>query len=142
VEYSDPLNNSVSFPAYARVYEYNATGTYGVCESCLFNVVTSIRVIASPSNVTFVSNADSNDMIEDVTYTVIVPSNVTRGIYGIFLLQFCSLFPMVAVPNNSSMPTLGRSDFSLWYPHSGSCPAQVLSAKVLGVSGFRVVTLP
>jgi len=141
VEYGNSLNNSVSFPAYPTVYEYNRSGVYGVCGYCVFNVVSSIRGVASPSNVTFVASANPDSEAENVTYSIIVPSDVKSGVYGIFLPQFCSLFPLVVVPNSSSTLQLNRSEFSSWYPHEGSCPDQFLSALVVGVSGFQIALL-
>jgi hypothetical protein len=141
VEYVDSLNNSVSSPAYSGVYEYNSSVAYGVCDSCVFNVVSSIQVIASRSNATFAASANPTSEIEDVTYTVVVPANVTSGIYGIFLFQFCSPFPLVVVPSSASTLRLSRSEFSPWCPHQGSCPAQMLSASVVGVGGFRVASV-
>lgn len=129
VQYTDSFNNNVSFPSYIRVY--------GTCSACNFNLITSFQVKASPSNVSFTGNVSNETQI--VVYTISVPSNVTGGIYGIFLLQFCSLFPMIVVPNNSSNASYPSSDFSSWYPHYGSCPAQFVNTKVLGVGGnFQV----
>ena len=140
VEYSNSLNNSISFSSYISVYEYNSSGSNGVCGNCDMNVVTSdFQVNATPNSVAFASSSTPNNEKEIVTYTITVPSNITSGIYGVFLLQFCSLFPMVIVPGNSSVAQVNSSDFSSWYPHFGSCPAQVLSAQLLGVAGFRVV---
>jgi hypothetical protein len=141
VLYGNSLNNSVSIPTYTRVYEYNASGAYGVCKTCMFNVVTSLQDMASQSTVAFVPSANPSNEIANVTYTITIPSNVTRGTYGIFLLQFCSLFPVVVTPNGGRGVTIPKSDISSWYPHQGSCPAQVLGATVLGVSGFNVVPL-
>jgi hypothetical protein len=123
VEYSNNLHNNITLPSYISVY--------GTCSSCDFNVDTSFEVNASQSSVSFPSSNET----QIVVYTITVPSNVTRGIYGIFLLQFCSLFPMVVVANKSSRPWFPSSDFSSWYPHSGSCPAQFVNAKVLGIGG-------
>jgi hypothetical protein len=142
VEYANSLNNTESLPTYHDVYEYNKSGSYGVCPSCTLDVVTSIRVIPSQSNVTFVPNGNPSDETTIVTYTVHFPSNVTEGVYGIFLLQFCSLFPVLVAnfPNGAGPVIIAKSDFTPWYPHQGSCPAQVLGAQVLGVSGFGVVS--
>lgn len=141
VEYVNSLHNSISSPAYSTVYEYNGSGTYGVCDSCAFNLVSSIQVTASQDNITFEPASNPGSEVEDVTYTIMVPANVTSGIYGIFLYQFCSLFPLFVVPSNASTLQLGRSEFTPWYPHQGSCPAQILSASVLGVGGFRVASV-
>jgi len=137
VEYRNTLNNSVSIPTYTSVYEYNKSGSYGVCPSCSFNVVTSIRVTASQSVVTFVPSASPSSEVANVTYTITIPSNATKGIYGISLLQFCSLFPLVVSQNGG--PVISKSDFASWYPHQGSCPDQMLEAQVLGVGGFSSV---
>ena len=140
VNYTNSLNNTISFSSYITVYEYNSSGNYGVCSSCNFDVVTSqFQVVASPSSVNVSSSPNPNNQTETVTYTIGVPTNITSGVYGIFLLQFCSLFPMVVVPSNASSVQFLSSDFSSWYPHTGSCPAQVLSAQLLGVGGFEVV---
>ncbi len=130
VSYSNGFNNTISLPSYITIY--------GACSSCDFNNATSsFQVSTTPDSVMFPQSANS----ETVSYTIKVPTNVTSGIYGVFLLQFCSLFPMVVVPNNASSVQLSVSEFSSWYPHTGSCPAQVLGAQLLGVSGFNVVTL-
>jgi hypothetical protein len=141
VQYRDSFNNSISLPTYRTVYEYNASGVYGVCETCTFNVVTSLRVMASQSAVAFVPSMNPSNEIANVTYTITIPSNVTGGTYGIFLLQFCSLFPVIVTPNSGGPATIPKSDITPWYPHTGSCPAQVLGASVLGVSGFNVASL-
>ncbi len=140
VEYANSFNNTISLPSYIAVYEYNSSGAYGVCSTCSFNEVTPyFQLAASPTSVNFTPGVIPIN--ETVTYSISVPSNVTNGIYGVFLLQFCSLFPMVVVPNNASFVQLSSSDFSSWYPHNGSCPEQVLSAQLLGVGGFSVVSL-
>jgi len=141
VQYTNSLNNSLSLPTYHSVYEYNASGVYGVCETCIFNVVTSLQVDASQSTVVFVPDTNPSSEITNVTYTVTIPLNVTKGVYGISLLQFCSLFPLIVAPNSGGALTIPTSDISPWYPHEGSCPAQVLGATVLGVSGFGVASL-
>lgn len=136
VEYTNSLNNTISFPSYISVYEYNLSSSYPQ-----LTPVSDFVVSATPSSVSFAPSTKPNNETEIVTYAINVPSNVTSGIYGIFLLQFCSLFPMVVAPSNASSVQLSASDFSSWYPHTGSCPDQVLSAKVLGVSGFNVISL-
>lgn len=135
IRYTNPFNNTGSITSYIRIYQYNSSGTYGVCSSCGFNIVTSeFDANASPSSVAYSPGQGP----QDVTYKIGVPSNVTSGIYGIFLLQFCSLFPMVVEPINGSAMQLSSADFSSWYPHNGSCPLQFLNAQILGVSGFSV----
>ena len=111
-----PFNDSGTVQSYISVYEFNSSGSYGVCAGCDFNIVTSeFHVSASPSNVTY----SPSTQYEDVTYTISVPSNATSGIYGVFLLQFCSLFPMVVDPGNNSALQLEQCGFlllvsSLW----------------------------
>ena len=140
VEYSNDLDNTEALPTYHTVYQYNSSGVYGVCAACSLNVVTSIRVTPSQDIVSFSPSKNPSSEIAYVTYTVTVPSNATKGVYGIFLLQFCSLFPVLVVPNGGGQVTADKADFTPWYPHYGSCPAQVLGAQVLGVSGFRIAT--
>ena len=84
IQYRNSFNNSISLPTYRTVYEYNASGIYGVCEACTFNVVTSLRVMASQIAVAFVPSMNPSNEIANVTYTITIPSNVTRGTYGIF----------------------------------------------------------
>lgn len=135
VKYSNLFNNYESNPSYISVYQFNSSGIYGVCKNCDSNLVTrEFQLSANPATVDLARSAS-----EIVTYTIKVPSNITSGIFGVFLFQFCSLFP-VAIVEQSGMQ-LSSSEFSYWYPHSGSCPAQFLNAKVLGVGGFQVQQL-
>ena len=142
VEYSNTFHNLISDPSYISVYQYNSSGSYGVCPGCSLNTVTSLfELSASPDTVTFPGADSPNSQREMVEYTLSVPTNVKSGIFGISLFQFCSLFPMVVVSNSGTQAELTRSEFSSWYPHVGSCPAQLLSRNLLGVAGFQVVTL-
>jgi len=138
LEYSNTYNNSISDPIYFAVLQYFKGGIAGVCTGPLCNVK-SIQVVASQRSVNFTPSANPSDEIEDVTYTVTIPSNVTEGAYGIQLYEFCSLFPLFVEPNNGSV-AIPTSEFTPWYPHTGSCEAQVVGARVLGVSGFTVLT--
>jgi hypothetical protein len=134
VQYRNVLNNSISLPTtYSTVYEFNTSNHNGCTLSC-FITVNSIRVLASQSVVTFISGANPSSETANVTYTITIPPNTTKGIYGIFLLQFCTLFPMVVSQNGD--PAIYKSNFTSWYPHQGSCPAQVVGAQVLGIDGF------
>ena len=141
VKYTNSLNNTGSTQSYFTVYQYNSSGGYGVCADCQFNVVTQeFGLTASPANFTYYPSSPAQS--ETVTYTISVPANVTSGVYGVFLLQFCSLFPVVVVPDSASGAQLNSSEFSSWYPHEGSCPAQFLTAQVLGVGGFEAEQVP
>lgn len=142
VQYSSPYAGSPSNPSYISVYQYNSTGEYGVCPDCSFNIVTSLfKPTASPPTVTFPNTNNSTVQKETVTYTITVPSSIKSGIFGVFLFQFCSLFPVAVVPNGGTDVLLTSSEFSSWYPHYGSCPAQFLRSSVIGVDGFQIVSL-
>jgi hypothetical protein len=137
VRYTNALNNSLSDPTFFTVYQYNASASYG---QQFDNVTSDFSTHASVSNVTFSQSPNSSAESVDVNYTLTAPSNAnTSAPYGIFILQFCSLFPMVVVPNGTTITQLSTSEFSAWYPHEGSCPAQEMNAQVIGVSGFSVV---
>lgn len=139
VEYANTLNISISLPSYVSICRYNLTGPHGVCSSCAFNEVTSdFAVSASPSKVYFAPGPAPDDETTAVALTIVIPSNVPSVIYAISISQFCSPFPAVVVSGSASTPILAASNFSSWYPHTGSCPAQSLSARLLGVGGFRV----
>jgi hypothetical protein len=130
VTYVNALGNQIQDQqVYSSVYEPSAD----------FRVVipASISVTPSPSTISF--NQGDRNASTTVLFRVSVATNVTSGIYGVFLYQFCTLFPMVI---GSSQTGLNASDFSYWYPHTGSCPAQIMSAQVLYFSGFRVVYVP
>ena len=129
VNYTNSLGNQIQDHVYSAVYEPSAN----------FRVVSpsSISITASPSTLVF-SQGDRTASTT-VVFRVTVNSNVTGGIYGIFLYQFCTLFPFAV---GSSQTGMSASDFSSWYPHTGSCPAQVMSAQVLYFSGFRIVYVP
>ena len=142
VSYLNAFNNSISGPAYISVFQYNSTGRYGVCPGCIFDDVTSLfKPTSLPSTVTFSRSSDPGDQREIVTYAIPVPPDLNSGIFGIYVTQFCSLFPMVVIPSGEAHVELTSSDFSSWYPHEGSCPKQVVNKRLLGVDGFRVVSL-
>jgi len=138
VSYSNAFNNEVSGPTYISVYQYNITGKYESCPCYTLNDVTSKFLVTSSPDAMTLTNPNQK---ETVTYSISIPSTVKSGIFGIFLSQFCSLFPMVIIPNGDSHVLLTRWDFSSWYPHTGSCPAQVVSSEVLGVGGFQVAKI-
>ena len=93
----------------------------------------SISIIPTPSSIAFTSNGRNESQI--VVYRLTVAANVSKGIYGLFLFQFCTLQPLVV---GASQYGLNGSEFP-WYPASGSCPAQFLQAQIIGVTGIRVV---
>ncbi len=135
VEYRNSLNNSISLPTYIRVYRYNSSAPYGgqlVVDSEDF------EVNASQSSVEFNRSSDPYSEVANVIYSIRARSHAPVGVYGLFLLQFCDLFPVGIAPSDWSPVHFSRSDFSSWYPHNGSCPAIVTDFRVLGVSGFRV----
>lgn len=135
VEYINSLNNSASFSSDITVNSFSSGSAA--------NVSSQFQVNASPSSLNFTPSANPSDEVKTVTYTVSVSSNATGGIYGITLLQFCSPFPLVVVPSNSSsLMSLNSSEFSSWYPHEGSCPAQLVNSRVIGVGEFKVVSVP
>ena len=136
VAYSNSLNNTETLTTYSQVYEYNSSNHNG-CTLYCFITVNSIHITASRSSVTFVPSASPSSEIEVVNYNITIPSNATTGIYAISLQEFCTLFPMVVSHNGG--PVISKSNFTSWYPHQLSCPAQVIGAQVLGVGGFGSV---
>jgi hypothetical protein len=136
IEYRNTLSNAISTSPYISVYEYNSSGVYGVCSGCIFNLVSSsFQLNALPGNISFTRGADSNNQSETIIYSLTVPENLTNGIYGVYILGFCNLFPMEIV--RGSLPLfLNASDFSSWYPHEGSCPAITMGTYVVGIGGF------
>ena len=129
VNYSNTLGNQVQDLAFSAVYEPSSN----------FETISqgSILITASPTMVSFNQGDRTESTV--VLFRVSVASNVTGGIYDISLYQFCDLFPFVV---GSSQTGMSASDFSSWYPHTGSCPAQIMDARVLYYSGFRVTYIP
>lgn len=129
VNYTNTLGNNIQDQVYHTVYEPSAN----------FEVVdpSSISITPTPSSLTFSAGNRSASTV--VLFKVSVAANVTGGIYGIFLYQFCTLFPFAVGDSQTGM---NASYFNSWYPHTGSCPAQIMSAQVLYLSGFRIVYVP
>ncbi len=131
VKYTNALNNSLSLPTYIKVFQYNG--------GQLNEVTSNFHVNPSVASVSFAQSHNPSDESEYVNYTITAPLGASGGVYGIFLLQFCSLFPVVVAPNGSLSVQLNSSEFSPWYPHIGSCPSQEVTAEVIGVGGFDVL---
>jgi hypothetical protein len=91
-----------------------------------------ISVIPNPAAISFDQGARNQSV--QVLFKVSVASDSTGGVYGLFLYQFCTLFPFAV----GAQP-LEANDFSSWYPHTGSCPAQIMGSEVTGVSGFQLI---
>ena len=135
VEYWDPYNNTVSFPVWHEVWQYNSSGKVS-------NPVSSIRVVPSVDNLTFEASANPMGEFQSVTYTLIIPANVTGGIFRLNIPGFVQGFlPIVVVPNSSSLPQLNSSDTAEFGPCLGSCVYDPFEAAILGVGGFQIVSL-
>ena len=136
------FNNSVSSPTFTTIYEYNSSGVNGVCDSCNIRILRSIPIMASQDAVSFTPSPNPDSEIADVTYTIATPTNATAGVYGVFLFQVCSLFPMYIAPNGG-VAQINASELAQWFLQPGfhSCPGQDVGARVLGVSGFSVSTV-
>lgn len=83
------------------------------------------------SQITILSSPDHVSMSYGTNTTVIYTistKNVTSGLYWIFLTQICGVMP-VAIDMNSSQ--IASSDIPVYSQH---CPAQVLNAKISGIS--------
>lgn len=84
------------------------------------------------SQITISSSPDHVSMNYGTNTTVVYEistKNVTSGLYWIVLTQICGAIP-VAIDTTSSQIT--PSDIPVYSQH---CPAQVLNAKILGISG-------
>lgn len=92
----------------------------------------TISVTSTPATISLDQGARNESVA--VVYTVSVAPSAPPGIYGIFLYQFCTLFPFAVGAQGMS-----AGEFSYWYPHTGSCPAQIMGSQVTGISGFRLV---
>jgi hypothetical protein len=125
VSYANSLGNNVSSEAYSDVYTSpglvpNASG---------------VHVKPDPESLTFHPN-DTAD-VSLVTYTVHASPDAASQAYGLGLWQICEVQPLY-VGNFSA--NLSPAEFP-WYPHGGSCPAQLVSARIVGHSGFTLVFL-
>ena len=127
VRYTNPYGNNGSSRVYAA--PYSPSGQNGFLEVS----DGSISITPSPSSLTFASNDRNGSQI--VVYRVTVAANVSNGIHGLLLFGFCDLQPLVV---GTSQYGLNRGEFP-WYPHFGSCPAGILQAQIIGVTGIKVV---
>ena len=131
VKYWDPENTTVSEPTFHDVYQVNSSGSY---------LVTSIRVVPSASSVTF--EVANQGQVQNVTYSVIVPANVTGGIYRLNIPGFIQAnLPLVVVPTSNSPPQLNSSDPYAFSPCLGSCTVDPFDASILGVGGFTIASV-
>jgi hypothetical protein len=117
VEYTSNEPNTGTLPTYSSVYVGKDTFT---------PLATSdLTIKADPSSIPLTEGSDTT-----VVFSVTAKQGV-KGVYWIFLVQFCRVMPL-AVDINSL--TISPSDISVQMG-TMSCPAQVLDGKILGISG-------
>ena len=133
VEYSSELNYKTSFRPNIAFYKYKSTSNY----SETYAVPSPIQVTASPDSVSFGPNTYPDREI--VTFTITVPSNMTRSVYGTAIAGRCLWFSPIAVIQSGDSPTeAAQAALSYWSPPLPHCPVMVVGVQLLGVSGFDV----
>lgn len=118
VEYTSRLHNTGTMNSWSRVYTVNATNYTPLTTS-------DVAISASPLSIPLTEGSDTT-----VVYTVTAKEGI-KGVYWLSLAQFCGLMP-IAIDIDSSH--LSPSDIPV-FTGSRSCPAQMLDAKILGISG-------
>ncbi len=127
IRYTNALANNISSPVYSGAYSVTGENSFSEVSP------SSISIEPRPSSISFIPNNGIQSQV--VVYKVTVAANVTSGIYGLFLYQICDLQPLMI---GTSQSGLNASDFS-WYPHNGSCPAQILQAQIIGLTSIKIV---
>lgn len=118
VKYTSHESNTGTMPSYSSVYvgkggEYDSLTTSGV------------TIHAYPSAIPLTQGSDTV-----VVYNITTKEGV-KGVYWIFLAQFCRVMP-VAI----DMDSLTVSPFDIPVQTGNmNCPAQFLDGKILGISG-------
>ncbi|MDE1766801.1 MAG: hypothetical protein KGI27_11100 [Thaumarchaeota archaeon] len=118
VEYTSRLPNTGTMNSWSRVYIVNATNYTPLTTS-------DVAISGSPLSIPLTEGSDTT-----VVYTVTAKEGI-KGVYWLSLAQFCGLMP-IAIDIDSSH--LSPSDIPV-FTGSRSCPAQMLDAKILGISG-------
>jgi len=137
--YSNQMNYETSFRPNIAFYKYNSTGKCGNSDACsiVYAVASPLQVTASPDSVVFKPNTYPDR--EVVTYTITVPSNMTRSVYGTAIAGRCLWFSPIAVIQSGDSPTeAAQAALSYWNPPLPHCPVMVVGVQLLGVSGFDV----
>lgn len=116
VQYTSEFENTGNVDTGGQFYFGNPHGFIPLDSS-------QITISSSPDHVSMSYGTNTT-----VVYTIST-KNVTSGLYWIVLTQICGAIP-VAIDMNSSQIT--PSDIPVYSQH---CPAQVLNAKILGISG-------
>ncbi|MGI0069814.1 MAG: hypothetical protein ACREAN_06125, partial [Nitrosopumilaceae archaeon] len=117
VEYKSPFDNTGTMHSWSSVY---------VGKTDFTPLTTSdVTISADPSSIPLTQGSDTT-----VVYSITAKEGV-KGVYWIFLAQFCGVMP-VAIDIDSL--TISPFDIPV---HTGTmnCPAQLLDAKILGISG-------
>ncbi len=117
VEYTSREPNTGTMNSWSSVYLGNATNYTPLASS-------DITISGSPSTIPLTEGSETT-----VVYTIKANEGV-KGVYWMFLAQFCGLMP-IAIDIDSSH--LSPSDIPV-FMGSRSCPAQMLDAKILGIS--------
>jgi hypothetical protein len=120
VNYGSHLNNGYSGSTYNSVYTWESGGQLQPDQSITTSASTAILSLALGQNT-------------DVEYTVAAAQNVT-GFFGLTLLQLCTPVPFTVGVESSQ---INASDFP-GLLGSRSCPAQFLSANIVGYTGASV----
>ncbi len=118
VEYTSDEPNTGTVPSYSSVH----VGKEGNFTPLMTSDVT---ITAEPSSIPMNEGSDTT-----VVYTITAKEGV-KGVYWIFLVQFCRVMPL-AIDINSL--TISPSDIPV-QTGTMSCPAQFLNGKILGISG-------
>jgi len=120
VEYTSNEPNTGTMPSYSSVYVGKENYTPLTASDVIIN--------ADPSSIPLTEGSDTI-----VVYNITAKEGV-KGVYWIFLAQFCRVMPL-AIDINS----LVISPFDIPVQMGTmSCPAQFLDGKILGISGGTV----
>jgi hypothetical protein len=117
VEYKSPFDNTGTMNSWSSVYVRKTDYT---------PLTTSdVTISADPSSIPLTKDSDTT-----VLYSITAKGGV-KGVYWIFLAQFCRVMP-VAIDIDSL--TISPFDIPVQMG-TMHCPAQLLDAKILGISG-------
>jgi len=117
VEYASHEPNTGTMPSYSSVY-VGKGGNYTPLTT------SDVTINADPSSIPLIEGSDTV-----VVYNITAKEGV-KGVYWIFLAQFCRVMPLVIDINSL---TISPFDIPV---QTGTiyCPAQVLDGKILGIS--------
>ena len=118
VEYTSNEPNTGTMPSYSSVYVGDAKNFTPLTTS-------DVTINADPSSIPLTQGSNTT-----VVYNITAKEGV-KGVYWIFLSQFCRVMPL-AIDMNSL--TISPFDIPV---QMGTmyCPAQSLDGKILGISG-------